>query len=597
MKQEKTVSKASTTTLRPHEREITDRRIEDLQSLVTELEDDKSDPEGSQYFTKIVTTAGEVTVLDSRSMGALSEKMSPITDLGRFALLPVGIVLQIQSLVHPTIISITKNDFAMQGDDNAEDFSESIDGARFALKASTLLLDTMIDGCDDHRLRREEIIDIIIDLVKLVKDACIVPIIQFRRSGGSENLFNLASTCVQPLQVVLRLCGNVLHRFATLIGKYQLSDRALNTLEYLTLELLVEQNSDHERDSIFTIAKFEQFRQKAMDVVAQIFAECVAQRQSILNSIFSNLEKLPVQKSSARQFQSAHELPIMTLSALFMRFVQVAATNREVQTSTGVTERGKQVLEDDSSDYEPGSSSQKAKRRQGGDAPINIARSLIMSASNIARFIAGALISRATGVAKTADKPFRVLLDLFIDDFCNVLGSPEWPASALLLTHLTKYMQEKFMNTAAKASVVDKELALVTMTRIGCGIFDFKHTLRQTKRKLDVSQSDLASNLGRRLDEALHEDSKERINDMDLLSFDGPYRIVIESLGSYLDLRTNNAEDLHSQSINGYYTSSWLDAVSKVFSNREDGEYPAALTELQHNLSCMIMDPTWLGRK
>ena len=332
-KKEAPRAEASAAVLRPHEREIADRKTEELQFLVTRLLEDKDDLDGSVKFRRVITADGDFNVLELRPMDVLSEKMSNIINLGRFAALPVDLVIDIQELLQPAVTSTTRNGLFPQEEASIE-LNESIETARFALKASKLLLDTMIEGREDYRMRREEIIDVIIDLIKLIKDACVVPVLQSRRSGVSEDLFSAASSQKKDLQTILRLCGSVLSRFATLIGKFNLPDRALNTLEYLTLELLVEQNSDHEKDSVFTITKFEQFRQKAMDVLAQIFARHAEQQKSILNGIFSNLEKLPDKKASARQFKSARGLPIMTMSALFMRFVQVTATNREPPNTT-----------------------------------------------------------------------------------------------------------------------------------------------------------------------------------------------------------------------------------------------------------------------
>lgn len=591
-------NEADTAVLRPHEREIADRKTGELQSLVDTLSEDKDDFDGSENFMRVATADGECNVLKPRPMDMLSDKLSNVVNFGRFVALPVDLVMQIQSLLQPTVTSTSKNGLFAQ-DEGTLELPESIETAKFALKASKLLLETMIEGRDDYRMRREEIIDTIIDLIKLIKDACIVPIVQSRRSGASEDLFSAASGQKKELQTVLRLCGTVLGRFAALIGKYNLSDRALNTLEYMTLELLMEQNSDHEKDSVFTIAKFEQFRQKAMDVLAQIFARHTEQQKSILNGIFSNLEKLPDKKASARQFKSAREVPIMTISALFMRFVQVAATNKERQNTTKTAGAVEEALEEEGSDYEPGISAPKKARKQntGSGSPTQIALRLTTNANQIAAHISGSLVERASNVSKTGDKPFRNLLDLFIDDFCNVLGSPEWPAAVMLLHQLLSRMYNILQgDLATKPSVVDKDMALTTMARIGCGVIDFKHSLRQLKRKLDISQSDLSMKLDRLLDEAMNDDMKEKVNDVDLLAFDGPYRIVIESLSEYLDVRPSQ-EDPHLQSVSGCHVSSWLAAIIKAFPEQDQDDHPLTVRDVQQHLETIIMDPKWLAQK
>lgn len=584
--------------LKPHEREIADRKIEELRDLVASLTDDKDDLEGSDSFRTVSTLDADFTVMRSRAMDNLSDKMSNIINLGRFSALPVDMVMDIQSLLQPGVTSATKNDLFKQAEETAE-WSDSIKAAKFALKAAKMILDTMIEGRDDYRMRREEMIDTIIDLIKFIKDACIVPVLQARRSGSTEDVFIAATGQKKELQTVLRLCGSVMSRCAMLIGKYNLSDRALNGLEYLSLELVMEQNSDSEKDSIFTIQKFEQFRQKAVDVLAEIFARHAEQQNSILNGVLSNLEKLPDKKASARQFKSARDVPIMTISALFMRFVQVAATNRESQTKTAASKNNENSSDEDASDYDPETSSTK-KRKKRNNTPAQTAQLLFKRAKTIAYTIAAFLVDRASNVSKTSDKPFRNLLDLFIEDFCNVLGSPEWPGAELLLEQVMRKMNALLQaEQSAKTTVNDKDMALSVMSRIGCGILDFKHRLKKLKReKLDVSQSDISSKLDRLLDEAMSDNAKEGANDLDLLAFDGPYRMVIESLPDYLDLHSSQ-DDPRLQSVSGCHVTLWLAAFLRAFSTDADDadSRPLAIAQLHERLDLMIMDHKWLSQK
>jgi cohesin loading factor subunit SCC2 len=419
--------------LKPHEREIADRKTEELRSLVEKLLEDKQDPDGPDNFETVSTDEGDVFVIIPRAMETLSDKMSNLINLGRFAALPVELVMSVQSLLQPGITSTTKN-ASFERPDETTEWSQSITAAELALKASKMVLDTMIEGRDDYRMRREEIIDMIIDLIKFIKDACIVPIVQARRSGSTEALFSAATGQRRELQAVLRSCGSVFSRFAVLIGKYNLSERALNSLEYLTLELVMEPNSDSEKDSVFMVQKFELFRQKAVDVLAEIFARHAEQQSSILNGILSNLEKLPDKKASARQFKSAREVPIMTISALFMRFVQVAAANKNVQSKKAISKDVGEESSSEESDFELEAAMKNKKRINSNKTQL--AQTLFAKAMQIAATIVTSLIDRASNVSKTGDKPFRNLLDLFIEDFCNVLGSPEWPAADMLLQQI-----------------------------------------------------------------------------------------------------------------------------------------------------------------
>ncbi|KAJ8118742.1 hypothetical protein OPT61_g353 [Boeremia exigua] len=578
---------AGTAVLRPHEREIADRKIEELEAFIVKLTEERDDLDATDSFTRVITSDGEVDVLKPSMLDRLSDKMANVNNLGHFPELPVDSVMKLQKLLEPCITCTGQLTLFSH-----DEWHEGIAKAKSALKSSKLMLTSMIDGRDDYRLRPEDTVGAVIDLIKVIRNECIIPVVQSRRS---DSLFDTAYERKTELLSVLRGCGAVLGRFATLIGKVNLPERGLNILEDLTVGLLVEQNSESEKDSVFGIKSFESFRQKAMDVLAQIFAQHAEQRPSILNGILSNLEKLPDKKASARQFKSAREVPIMSISALFMRFVQVAATNRETKANLSSSDAG----EDDGSDYEPGTAApQTSKSRANNSAPSRIATALALNANHIAETIASNLIGRASNVSKTGDKPFRNLLDLFIEDFCNVLGSPEWPAAAILLSRLLVRLSNMVQGKeAANHTVVDKDMALSTMAKMGCGVIDFKHRLKQLKRGLDASQSELSAKLERLANDALTDNSKDNVNAMDLYEFDGPYRMVIESLSDYLELQRGQ-DDPHLQSVTGCHVTMWLDVVvHKLIRDSSNTPPSQAAEELQRHLEAMLMDSKWLDRR
>jgi cohesin loading factor subunit SCC2 len=386
-----------------------------------------------------------------------------------------------------------------------------------------------------------------------------------------ENLFAAATGQRAPLRTVLRLCGSVLNRFAALIGEFNLSERALNTMECLMLELAMKQNCDSEH-----------LRQQAMDLLTQIFARHTGQRGSILNSILSNLEKLPDKKASARNYPVTREMPIMTISATFMRFVQISATHKDSQIwyATG---------DDSRSDHEPDTGNKMIKAR--------IALNLAENASLIAGNIATSLVDRAMGSLTSGDKSIRDLLDLFIEDLCSVMDSPEWPAAHLLLQHLTVSVL-RFVEgeQAAKQKVVDKDMALSTMTRIGSGIIDFKHRLRDLRRQtFDVAGSDLSSKLACIVHEATSGETQARADNQDLLAFDGPYRMVLESLTSYSKF-PSHLTDSHLNSISGFHVTSWMAAYIRAFPDTEIHAQAQPDKELWGRLVDFVMKTEWSHR-
>jgi cohesin loading factor subunit SCC2 len=568
--------------MRPHGRIIAHREIEELRSTVHGLFENKMDPNESESLSD------HCSVLEPNVMNGLCDKMAKLIDLGCFDALPVEMVMKVQSLLLPAITSTILNALSNQSGESSR-WANSISSARYALQAAQMILNTMIEGRDDFRTRREDVINVIVDLIKFIKNGYIDSVKQARRTGSIENPFAAATGRSATLRTVLRLCGSVLNRFAALIGKFNLSERALNTMECLMLELAMKRDCDSERDSIFGIQEFEQLRQQAMDLLTQIFARHTDQRGSILNSILSNLEKLPDKKAKAQNYRVTQEVPIMTISATFMRFVQISATHKDspIWNATGDDSRNKPGY--DVGDHEPDTENNMIAAR--------VTLGLADKASLVAGNIATSLVDRAMESLTTGDKSIRDLLNLFIEDLCSVMDSPEWPAAHLLLQHLTVSVL-RFVEgeQAAKQKVVDKDMALSTMTRIGSGIIDFKHRLRDLRRKtLDVVGSDLSSKLACLVHEATSGDTQDRVDDQDLLAFDGPYRMVLESLTSYSKF-FSHLTDSHLNSISGFHVTSWMAAYIRAFPDTEIHAQAQPDKELSGRLVDFVMKTEWTHR-
>ncbi|KAF2275546.1 uncharacterized protein EI97DRAFT_419824 [Westerdykella ornata] len=577
--------------LSAREREIADRNMADLSALLEEL----SEAGDTDCFQIIDTEDGELTVIRDDALAKLSDAVSRVVNLGCFSSVPIQQVLSIQSLCQPLIAATGQLSFDLELID-PEIIVERLASAQAGLRACKLVLQTMTEGCDDRQICSEDIIQCVVRLLKLVLNSCIIPVTESRRTGTLSALFALASqhrSDVYPLQ---RLCGNILSHIATLIGKVKLSESTLSPIESLSIDIIFAQNSDKEADSALGLQKFELFRQKAMDVLAQICAGNQEQRLSITAEILNNLERLPDKRASARHFKSAREQPIMLVSALFMRIIQAAAINTfpkggSMLPNTSESDEDDGDAESDSeSDYRS-----KMKKRANKHAnTIQIAKQIGVASRQAAGHIASTLVARAEKVSKSGDKPFRNLLDLFIEDLCTVLGSPEWPAASLFLESLLILMLNIIRNQKEKG-VQAADMALATVGVMGVGIIDFTTRLRHLKRSLDVSQSEVASQLVPLADEAL----KRSINFKDVLAVNGPYRIVLESLSSYLGSQSSraNRDDQHLRSLSGYYVTSWANAFDEAL-GKEQAEAPRSsfFVDLGTHLQSVLADPNWLAK-
>lgn len=578
----------SLSALRPQEREIAEQKIDQLQRFVRKLCDAKEDPDESDYFSRVACLDSDITVMSSGTVDRLYDRVMMVCATSCFSSVSVESIVQIHALCEPSITASDQSSLFNQEDQ--EPWAHDLRTTESGLKASKLALTTMLEGREDRRIRSEDLVVTIIGAIKRTLELCIYPILRSRRSGDSSELFALASIDKDRTRSVLRLCTTVMRHLASIIGKLHLTDTAVNPIEYLALDLLTKANSDSDKDSVFGTQRFETLRQAAMEVLIQIFESHSDHQAYITNEILNNLEKLPDKGPNVRQFKSARHPAIMSVSALFMRFVQVAATNKDAHHKKEVvgTKKEEGSSEDDESNYEsenPLAKKLKANRKSHLSAR-SVAQRLMENARGIASRIATVLTDRALNVAKTGDKPFRNLLEMFIEDFCSVLGSPEWPAATVLLSFLLIRMSNLLSQS-------NKDMALALMGTMGCGIIEFKLRVKKLRRDLDISQSQLSSKLDQLAEAALENDMQKK----DLLGFKGPYRIVIESLPDYLKVEAHQ-DDPHLLSIRGCYVTFWLEAVNQILAAATEASSPdQAMSDLRVHLESMIIDPNWLSRE
>ncbi|KAF2019994.1 hypothetical protein BU24DRAFT_406595 [Aaosphaeria arxii CBS 175.79] len=574
--------------MRPQEREVAERRLQKLGIEIDRISAEKDDPDESTLFATWTTDEGDVTVLGSKAIATLSEAISGIVELGCFTSVPQEQVLQIQSLCEPLITATSHSSLYLATSD-AEETLSHIQRAIAGLRASKLVLQTMTESYDSRRTCSEDLVQIIVRVLKKVLESCILPIVDARPSSDPE-IFEFTRERRKEVLKVLQLSGSNLSLLALLVGKVKLTAMALSPLESVAISIVFAQNSEKDSDSALgAMQKFENFRQKSMDVLAQIFAFHSDQRESINNEVLSNLEKLPDKRASARQFKSARDAPIMLVSALFMRFVQAAASRTSRQLD-GEHSDHDLVSEDESSDDEEADSGAEKSRKPKGpqkrfDATI---RDLWHSAITTASYIASYLVNRASSVSKSGDKPFRILLDYFIQDFCNVLGSPEWPAASILLERILVLMIQ-IADNVKDNGVNAVDMALAVMGSMGSGILDFKHRLKHVKRGLDVSQSDTSSRLVPLADDAL----KAGINKHDVVSLKGPFAEVLRSLPNFLNGQGSHPgkSDPYLLSLSGFYVTSWANTFYQAFPRDQDDQpQDHTLNEIERQLKKIATD-------
>ncbi|KAF2121441.1 sister chromatid cohesion C-terminus-domain-containing protein [Lophiotrema nucula] len=585
--------------LTTQQREIADRQIHKLKDLVDQFVEAKDDMDDFNNTYDTITSEGvDFSTLKSERVEQLRGAVLNVLNIGSFHLVPASLILRIQSLCEPSIAVTSQLSIDPVGISEKEDdprWLEDMATTEAGLTATRIVLETMTAGSDDRRTCSEDLIAILVKALKHVLDSCIFPIVKSRdNQSDSQQLFEKARKNKKQLLDVLRLCTRVFKLLGELLSKVTVAEIVLSPIETVAKDSLFVQNSDSETHAALGIQQVETLRQRACDVLVQIFAGYAGERQrnDFVDLILAEVGTLS-DKASARQFKSTHENNIMLISALFMRFVHAAAS----KSSHGLGSPEEDEL-DEEDDAEEDDYSEDDSRRRVSKAPrrrhkvlggrAHNADELFVNARETARRLASYLITEALK-PKSNDKQFKSLMDMIIQDFCSYLGSPEWPAADLLLQTLLGMMMGVLRDQ--KRPVNDKHLALNAMSIMAVGILDFTYRAKQHQRALDISQSELSNKLVRLAEDAIN----DSIDGTDLLSFDGPYRNIIESLPSYLGTAL---EDSHTRSVLSCHITFWsrdLKTACQSDAITASGFQPPPT--LERNLTKMVADPEWIFRE
>ncbi|KAF2188090.1 hypothetical protein K469DRAFT_737494 [Zopfia rhizophila CBS 207.26] len=580
--------------MRSDQRQVTDQRVKELFTLVDHISDAKDSGEPSNMFIRTRSEDSEILVLEDAALERLDTAVTNVVHAGRFASLPVEQVLRIQSLCEPSILSTIHLPLDWTGSELVDDWLNLINKADTGLKACRTVLRTMIGGCDEKRICSEDLVLSAINALKRVLDSCIVPVVESSSNSDLEDYFKLASTHKSDILAMLSRCGFILSDLAALIAKVGLTESALTPLEYLSTGVIFVQEAEKDKEKVpaiqlFGIQKFETLRDKAMNVLAQIFACHPDQRAFISNEIHSNLEKLPKTRQHARQFKLAHGSPIQLVAALVMRLVHAGASRRDSEKKTVSHMNVSESDDEDDDDLPRHGRSVDGLTEDAGQ----ISKKLNADATTIAMRFIKFLVDRAMTVSKSSDLPYRNLLDIFTEDFCGTLGSPEWPAAELLLQALLSLLLNILDKDSKEHGIPARTMVLEILGTMGSSIVDLKGRMQQSLESLSLttSQSEISSQLVPIARDALG----GGVNDKDLLAIHGPYRMVLEGLPEYLDV-VDPKDNPHLQSVKGCHITFWTHAFDNVLSEMDEDEAHQPVTErLGRDLKKLVLDPNWLS--
>jgi cohesin loading factor subunit SCC2 len=580
-------------------------RLQNLIAEIFEAEDQmQADTSGmvssnAARFFNVDDAVEGAPVLQAAVQTQLDTALYKVVANARLHSIDVEDLGRIQRLCDHAVIAAGTYNYRIDEDTPQEidDWLHRIGIGEQGLNACKTLLRIMTAGREDKekQLYSEETLTTLLNSLIHVVETCIIPVVEMRSNGELADAFKFASSQSKPLNQLLTVCIRVIKLLGDLIGKTDVDERVIVSAEFICKTLVFVENATFEKDSALGIQRFETARRAAMDVLAKIFARYPDQRQSIFDEILTSLEKLPVGRQSARQFKMVDAKPIQLVSALLMRLVQTSATRMEARTKSGPEEDDPERPEEDaeSSDEESDADSnfdsetekkRRAKRKpklkkRTSDGPEDLAsvtNPLYEAAYRDAHYVVNYMVQRALTSTKSGDQPYRNLLDIFTEDFLSVLGNTDWPAAEMFLRVLLAKMFELSENH--KGSAPSKAMALELMGGMATRITELRLQAQSAARHPNTERSEITAKLLQ-----IHENIvAEQIEEDELLSFDGPYRIILE----YLQAR--GTDDTELLTARGYHTVQW---AKQVLQPNQD---TSKSTKLEERLAFMIKDSGWL---
>jgi len=528
------------------------------------------------------------TAIQSKLEGVIQKVIS----VKRFAQVPVDDLMRLEKLCE-NALKRTDAENIMPPQDPAEydieDWLARIASVDNGLKTSKTVLRIMVGGREEKQLYSEDLLASVLLLVKNLIEGALNPMIEMRSGGDQPGPFKSAIAQKKILGGLLHEVTNVITLFSQLVANEEATESAINSALYMAAAIVFVENASNEKDSLFGIQRVEMFRMAAMDILAKIFARYPEQRSNIIfEQILANLEKLPVNRATARQFKLVEGgKNIQLVSALIMRLVQTGGTYQPRKKKRGLAsnENGENQPEDvlDNINHEDRSPEETVTKLHHLCSP------LLEDAQKTSSSIVSYLVQKAMNTTKTGDQPYRHLLDIFTEDFLAVLGSPEWPAAELLLRSLARSMCN--IIDGEKQAVTAKTMALDMLGVMGSGICDLVVHLREGRRNREGGDPQMSQLIDKYLeiDTGSNRAAAVAALEEELVDWEGPFRIALEHL---FEAYTH---DNTLQSACGYYLTIWSSKICTLWDKvaEDDDDSEIDVSRCASNLKQMTIHREW----
>ena len=555
---------------------VSDENVLQLQDFVQDIleAENQSQPDGSgqsssfnsQFFTMISHDGRELLTLTPAIHVKLESLLLKVTNVGRLGDISVEQLTRLQSLSEGTLLSAESSDVRIEPELAAEDFApwiSRLDDMDAGLRSARTILRIMTGGREEKQLYSEEILQLLLSIVKKALTECLTPITEFRSSGPTAAIFEAACMHKKVLAQLLFDVNKIMSLLRKLMASVEVAEMVVTGVEFFAIPLLFVENAVNEKDSVLGIQKLESLRRAAMDLLTTIFSRYSAQRLFIFDEILTSLQRLPVSEKHARQYKLTEGKNIMLVSALIMQLVQTSAIQstiskkRRILPLTPKDRSGDAAssVEDGQAtagaveDSEDSDQSEEVTCGARGNPMQKLSKEsarLMDNAAKSAQYVVRFMVQRASTASKTGESPHRQHLDMFVQDLITVLGLPEWPAAELLLRMLFASCRNITVENP-KSLAPAKNMALELLGLMGSAISELVSSARHIAKSLENQESEQSGFLRQMLDDYLD----GSLEDSEIVMLDGPYRMVAE----YLQSNVSNGPPYNSAL--SYYLAQW----------------------------------------
>lgn len=540
--------------------------LERLMMTIFEAEDEiQTGSAGQSFFSGPPDNDGQSPPLTSETLSQLDSALLKVVKANRLKEIPVEQLCHLQRFCSSNIVRTSDVDLAIPNEiaeDALNDWTERVKDSVDSLRAARIMLRMMTAGREENELYSDDKVQDLLTSFKHLIDDGVLPQAEKKDIVADSEVFQSHPQRREALVLLAQHSGRVMKLLGDLVLQTELSETATTTIEDLAMRLVFVETTSTEKESVLGMQRVEVVRRHAMDTVAKIFLRRADQRTSILDEILSSLERLPINRQSARQYKIPGLKPIQLVSALIMQVIQTTtmttmrneASSIEVRSGDADATPGSSEADSDSSPspsptpIKPKKGKTKSQLSTQGDVFERLSAKvtpLIGNATFYAAHVMRYLVRRAVTSTKSGDQPYRNLLDIFTEDFCNVLVSPAWPAAAVLLqallSNLVGIMKDGKSATPAKNMVLD------LMGSIGSYLADMRVHLTKVGEVTDSSAEAHLQDFSRLCEESLTGSAAES----ELLKINGPFRMFVEHLAQ------GDTNDVQLQGALSYHLADW----------------------------------------